>query len=163
GHPFRFREVRCHPMPPGNSLKSLPSRRDALNTVAAMPMLAGTALASVQARAAIDEVAALMRTQQDAWNRGDIAGFCARCADDCTFLSPTGVTRGRSTLQERYTKKYGAAKETMGRLIIEMLDVRKAKESVTIAMRWSLSWNDGHPRKAPASGHTLIVWQRQPD
>lgn len=138
------------------------SRRDALGAVAAMALLADAPPATALAHAPGDEVKALMRKQQDAWNRGDIAEFCAPYSDDCIFLSPTGVTRGRLVVQERFTKKYGAAKETMGRLAFEILDTRETDLMVTLAMRWSLSWEASHSAKPPASGLTLIIWQRQP-
>lgn len=137
------------------------SRRDALSAVAAIPFLADSKPAVAAALTPADEVKALMRKQQDAWNRGDIAEFCAPYSDDCIFLSPTGVTRGRLVLQERYLKKYGTAKETMGQLLFEVLDTRETALMVTLAMRWNLSWQSSRADKAPASGLTLISWQRQ--
>lgn len=130
------------------------SRRDAL-ALFALPLLAGKSAAAEPAAPA--EVTALMKTQIAAWNRGDIAGFCSYYADDCIFISPSGVTRGRQIVQERYAKKYGAAKQTMGQLAFEILDTRTMPASVTLAMRWSLTW-EGKP---PAAGLTLIVWQKQ--
>lgn len=125
-----------------------------------MPLFADALPA--EAQAPLEEVKAILAAQQEAWNRGDIAGFCAPYADDCIFLSPSGVTRGRLTVQERYTKKYGAAKQTMGRLLFEILDTRATATTVTMAMRWSLTWPAGQSSKPPASGLTLIVWQRLP-
>lgn len=137
------------------------SRRNALAALATLPLLPGAARAA-PANSSVDGVKALVRTQQDAWNRGDIAGFCALYAEDCIFLSPSGVTHGRQVVLERFTKKYGAARETMGRLNLEVLEAREGAAMVTLAMRWSLTWeaHDSVPAKA-TSGHTLIVWQRQ--
>ena len=81
-----------------------------------------------------DTIVRLLTEQSEAWNRGDIAGFCAPYADDCVFLSPSGLSRGRQTVQDRYTKKYGGAKQTMGRLALEILDARSAPASVSVAM-----------------------------
>ena len=131
-----------------------------LGTLAAIPVLLGARAADAQP-SSIAEVKALIDAQTAAWNRGDIAGFCAPYAEDCVFLSPTGVTRGRQIVQERYTKKYGAAKDTMGQLALEILDARATATTVSLAMKWSLRWSAAL-NKPPAAGLTLIVWQRLP-
>lgn len=104
-----------------------------------------------------------MRAQTAAWNRGDIAGFCAAYAEDCIFLSPGGVTRGRRTVEERYQKKYGSATATMGQLAFEPLEQRVSPELISLTLRWHLSWPLAQPSKPAQSGLTLIVWGRQPD
>ena len=48
------------------------------------------------------EVEARLGAQRDAWNRGDLDGFCADYADDAVFLSPSGLTRGRAEVLARY-------------------------------------------------------------
>lgn len=137
-------------------LHAVPSRRQIAVGLVALPLVAGRAVAAESPP--IDEVTRLMQAQKEAWNRGDIAGFCVPYSDDCIFISPSGVTRGRQTVQDRYMKKYGAARETLGRLEFDVLETRTTSAMVTLAMRWSLSWTG----KPPASGHTLIVWQRLP-
>lgn len=103
-----------------------------------------------------------MQAQTAAWNRGDIAGFCAAYAEDCVFLSPSGLTRGRRTVEERYQKKYGAATATMGQLDFAPLSHSASPELVSLALRWRLRWPLLQPSKPDQSGLTLIVWQRQP-
>ncbi len=105
---------------------------------------------------AVDEVKARLRVQQEAWNRGDLVSFCADYADDAVFLSPSGLTRGRAEVLARYTKKYGSARATMGKLDFEFLDERTSSELVTLALRWMLTW----PDKPEAAGLTLISWQK---
>jgi uncharacterized protein (TIGR02246 family) len=125
----------------------------ASHSPAPVPPSAASALAAVQAR---------MQAQTAAWNRGDIAGFCAAYAEDCVFLSPSGLTRGRRTVEERYQKKYGAATATMGQLDFEPLSHSESPELVSLALRWRLRWPLVQPSKPDQSGLTLIVWQRQP-
>lgn len=142
------------------SMKKLPlSRRALLAVLAAAPLAHQTPVAAA-GLSALDQVKAVLAAQKEAWNRGDIIGFCAPYADDCIFLTPTGVTRGRLTVQERFRKKYGEAPETMGRLAFEILDTRVTADTVTMAMKWSLSWQGTATNKPAASGSTLIVWQR---
>ena len=140
------------------SMKKLPlSRRALLAVLATTPLVDHASAAGLSA---LEQVKVVLAAQQDAWNRGDIVGFCAPYADDCIFLTPTGVTRGRLTVQERFRKKYGEAPETMGRLAFEILDTRVTADSVTMAMKWSLSWQATATNKPAASGSTLIVWQK---
>jgi uncharacterized protein (TIGR02246 family) len=141
-------------------MKTSQNRREVFAALAAVPVLFAARSADAQEQSAVAEVKALIDAQTAAWNRGDIAGFCAPYAEDCVFLSPSGVTRGRQIVQERYTKKYGAAKDTMGQLGLEILDARATATTVSLAMKWSLRWDAAG--KKPAAGLTLIVWQRQP-
>jgi uncharacterized protein (TIGR02246 family) len=139
-----------------NRIEGAISRRQLAGALFAVPCLGGATDAAAQP---LEEVTRLMQSQKAAWNRGDIAGFCAPYAEDCIFISPSNVTRGRQTVQDRYAKKYGAAKETMGRLDFDVLETRPTAAMVTMVMRWSLVWSGARP---PASGHTLIVWQLLP-
>jgi uncharacterized protein (TIGR02246 family) len=130
-------------------------------------VVTATALAAVVAAPAQPasgpevEVLALVQQSTREWTRGDVEAFCAHYADDAVFVSPTGVTRGRQAVVERYRKRY-ADKAAMGSLTLEPLDTRVAAgqntATVSIAARWTLTY----PDKPPATGLTLIVWQRTP-
>ena len=94
--------------------------------------------------------------QVAAWNRGDLEAFCAVYAEDALFLSPSGVTRGRTEVYERYKKKYGTDSSGMGTLSIEPFETRIFKaDGVSVAAKWTLRWEG----KEPATGHTLIVFR----
>jgi ketosteroid isomerase-like protein len=135
-------------------------RRKLLSLGAATVVGANAALAD-KPRGAVDlakeTVLARLNEQREAWNRGDLEGFCAAYDDDAVFLSPSGLTRGRAAVLARYLKKYGTAKETMGALSFESVDVKASTELVTMAMRWRLTW----PEKPAAEGLTLIVWMNK--
>ena len=131
-------------------------RRSFLVVAAAAATLSGSAAGGPPAPGApLREVKARLEAQRLAWNAGDLVAFCADYSDDCVFLSPSGLSRGRAEVLARYTQKYGAAKETMGALSFDFLDEEASPELVTLAMRWKLSW----PGKLDASGLTLIVWR----
>jgi uncharacterized protein (TIGR02246 family) len=102
-------------------------------------------------------VLALLERQRQAWNSGDLEGFCAVYAEDARFLSPSGVTQGRAAVLARYQLRY-PDRAAMGTLSFDVLEVREAAGAVSVAARWTLSF----PGKAPASGHTLIVFNLQP-
>lgn len=125
---------------------------------------------------ALEEVRTLIKTQVEAWNRGDLEAFTASYAEDATFLSPSGLTRGRDEVLARYRKRYPDRK-AIGRLSLEPIEMRPAAgteftelggarpsrvHGVSVAARWEISYPD-EPGKAPASGLTLIAFRRTRD
>jgi len=119
------------------------------------------------------EIESLLARQSEAWNRGDIEAFCSVYADDAMFLSPSGVTRGRQAVIDRYRAHY-PNQAAMGRLTLEILEARPVWgmetdlqsnsvpgeiQGMTIAARWSLV----HPGEATATGLTLLVLRPRGD
>ena len=113
------------------------------------------------------DLEALLREQSDAWNRGDLEAFCSVYADDATFSSPSGLTRGREAVLERYRKRYPDS-AAMGRLTLDIdvfepvwgMEVDMAGDAVpgsihgaSIAARWTLAYTD----RPAATGRTLLV------
>ena len=84
----------------------------------------------------------LLREQSAAWNRGDLDAFCSVYASDATFITPTGSTRGRQAVLDRYRKKY-VDKEGMGSLSLDIEEVRSLPSSgASVIARWTLTWPD---------------------
>ncbi len=100
----------------------------------------------------VDSAKAFMNEQAAAWNKGDLDAFCASYADDTTFITPNGLTKGRDQVLARYKKRY-PDKAAMGTLSFEFLDARVAPGSVSVMAKWTLSY----PNKPSASGNTLVV------
>lgn len=71
-------------------------------------------------------VTAVLKAQADAWNAGDLDKFMTAYAksDDITYVSAEGEVRGYAALEERYRKKYGASRDTMGTLAFSDLQIR---------------------------------------
>ncbi|HSS79218.1 MAG TPA: DUF4440 domain-containing protein [Thermoanaerobaculia bacterium] len=118
-------------------------------------------------------VEALLKTQADAWNRGDLDTFTSVYADDASFLSPTGLTQSRQKVLERYRRRYPDRK-AMGTLSLEIIEVRPAQgievtalndarpsrvHGLSVAARWRLAYPD-QPEKKTAEGLTLLVLRR---
>lgn len=101
-----------------------------------------------------EAVKAFMNEQAAAWNKGDLDAFAASYADDATFITPSGLTKGRDQVLARYKKRY-PDKAAMGTLTFEFLDVRVTAGAVSVIARWNLSY----PNKPSASGNTLVVLQ----
>ena len=51
------------------------------------------------------QIRGLMQTQVADWNRGDLEAFCSVYSDDATFISPSGVTRGRAKILAPKTRE----------------------------------------------------------
>ncbi len=115
------------------------------------------------------DVEALLARQAEAWSRGDLESFCGVYAEDAIFVSPTGLTRGRRAVLERYRERYPDA-AAMGRLTLDVLDVHPSPEagvaaagpggitSVSVVARWTLAY----PDKPKLEGLTLLVLDRTP-
>jgi len=123
-----------------------------------------------QARAGAE---AVLATQAVAWNAGDLEAFCAVYADDATYLSSTGMTRGRPAILQRYQERF-PDRAAMGTLGFEVVEARPAAgveitllgdaapsrvHGVSLVARWRLTY----PDREPAEGLTLIVLRRRGD
>lgn len=120
-----------------------------------------------------DEAAALLARQVEAWNSGNLAAFCSVYADDATYVSPSGMTRGRQAIFDQYERRY-PDRAAMGTLGLDVLEARPANgvefsllgdavpgrvHSVAVVARWRLVY----PDREPAEGKTLIVLRRAGD
>jgi uncharacterized protein (TIGR02246 family) len=116
------------------------------------------------------EVAALLAEQSAAWTRGDLEAFCSAYAEDALFVSPSGLTRGRQAVLDRYRAKY-PDRAAMGALTLEIVEVRAASgtevsllgdarpsrvHGVSVVARWRLEYSDREAK----SGLTLLALVR---
>jgi peptidoglycan/xylan/chitin deacetylase (PgdA/CDA1 family)/ketosteroid isomerase-like protein len=133
-------------------------------------------LAVRRAQTARADVEALLKTQSDAWNRGDLDTFTSVYAEDASFLTPSGLTSGRQQVLERYRRRY-PDRAAMGTLTLEVIEIRPAQGveftvggdarpgrvfGVSVAAHWRLAYPD-QPEKKTAEGLTLLVLQRHGD
>ena len=124
-------------------------------------------------KAAVEAVAATLAKQVEAWNRGDVTGFTAVYATDAVFISPSGLTRGRQAVLDRYRAKY-PDRAAMGTLTLEPIESRPTNgvefnmqgdalpsrvHGVSVVARWTLRY----PSKPAATGLTLLVLRPRGD
>lgn len=86
-------------------------------------------------------VRAVLQTQADAWNRGDIAGYMEGYAKEetTTFVSGDTMVRGWKTVLDRYTTRYDT-REKMGRLAFTELEFQPLADAYILASgRWQLT------------------------
>ncbi len=124
--------------------------------VAAMLMLAGMVLVPVSASETA--VRALLQSQQEAWNRGDIPGFMAGYWADpqLRFASGGDITWGHVETLARYQARY-RNKDEMGQLRFDVLEVKLLSDSAALVFgRWALQ----RKTDAPHGLFTLLVEKR---
>ncbi len=93
-------------------------------------------------------VRAVLAAQQDAWNRGDLAGYMAGYvrSPELVFTSGGKIRRGWDETFAKYRERYGTAPSTMGRLSFELLGVQPVGADGAIVLgRWRLT-------ETPAAG-----------
>jgi uncharacterized protein (TIGR02246 family) len=111
---------------------------------------------SNQASAAIR---AVIQSQQDAWNRGDIDAFMNGYArsDKTVFVSGDEVTRGWQTVRDRYKAKY-SDREKMGTLNFSDLEITElAPDAAVVLGRWELKRAKDNPH-----GRFTLVFRQTP-
>lgn len=91
--------------------------------------------------AAGESVKKVLLAQRDAWNKGDLDNFMSGYVhtDKLSFTSAGNIVWGYDALRERYQKKYGQSKETMGKL--EFSDLKTydlGPENELMIGRWHL-------------------------
>ena len=102
-------------------------------------------------------IRALLATQVDAWNRGDLEGFMAGYwkSPELSFISGTTETRGWEPTLERYRKKYQGEGKEMGKL--DFFDLRVemlGPEAAFVRGHWHLQMKNG---QEPGGLFTLVL------
>jgi uncharacterized protein (TIGR02246 family) len=103
-------------------------------------------------------VAALLASQQDAWNRGDLDGFMAGYlrSPDLVFTAAAQIRKGWDETFQKYRARYGTRPQTMGKLAFEVLEVQAVgSDGAVVLGRWRLINTD-----AAGSGVFSVVLAR---
>jgi beta-aspartyl-peptidase (threonine type) len=88
-------------------------------------------------RAAVE---AVLRSQEDEWNRGDIEAFMEHYwkSDELTFSSSGKTTRGWMETLNQYRQRY-PTREEMGRLTMSGLEITPLGDSAALVLgQWNL-------------------------
>jgi len=118
--------------------------------------LCALVMAAASSAAPAQELAKLLNDQAAAWTRGDLTAFCSVYAEDATFVSPSGLSKSRQAVLDRYRAKY-VDKSGMGTLTLAIDEVRElGADAASVVARWKLAW----PDKPEASGLTLLVFKK---
>jgi len=99
---------------------------------------------------------ALLDSQRDAWNHGDLEGYIAACAADVVYLTARGPVFGRDALRVTMAAAY-PDRAAMGTLALEVLRVDGDDAEARVVLRWSVT------RAAGAVGGFALVVLRAVD
>ncbi len=105
-------------------------------------------------------IVAVLTSQQNDWNKGDIRGFMAGYwnSPELTFAGTRGFTRGWQPVMARYEKNY-ADKAAMGTLDFQELELRSlGPDSALVLGKWHLQRQAGD-----VGGIFTLVLQRFPE
>ena len=108
----------------------------------------------------ISEIRAVLRAQQEAWNRGDIDSFMNGYARDETtvFVSGDEVRRGWQTVRDRYLSKYND-RAKMGTLTFSDLEIEQLGPDSALALgHWELKRASDNPH-----GRFTLIFRKTPD
>ena len=125
----------------------------------AMLGVAWSALAITQTDAA-SEIRNVLKSQQDAWNRGDIDAFMNGYwrSEDTVFVSGDEVTRGWQRVLDHYKKKY-SDRAKMGTLTFSDLEITPlSNDSAVVLGSWELKRASDNPH-----GRFTLIFRRFPE
>lgn len=110
-----------------------------------------------------DDIEAICRRQEAAWNRGDVEGFMSAGywrSSELTFFSSGEVTRGFDPVLAHYVEHYKSGGAEMGKLVFTRIDVRPLSEDAAVVRgRWDLDFE----RKDDVGGLFTLVFQKLAD
>lgn len=94
------------------------------------------------------EISATLQSQADAWNAGNLDAFMTAYlkSPDISFVSADGEMRGYDALEQRYRKKYGSSRDTMGKLSFSDLRVQRLGDQNALCVGHWLVERDGQPK-----------------
>jgi ketosteroid isomerase-like protein len=105
-----------------------------------------------------DEVIAVCRAQEQAWNRGDLDGFMSAGywhSDKLTFFSGGSISRGYDAMLARYKSRYQGEGKEMGRLTFSDLDpIPLDNEHAVVRGRWRLTFE----KEPPMTGLFTLIF-----
>ncbi len=107
-----------------------------------------------QVRAAVEEV---LKTQEKAWNDGDLDAFMAHYwkSDALTFSSGGKTTRGWQATMDRYRERY-ATRALMGKLTLSNFETTPLGDSAALVLgKWAVERDSN-----PLAGNFSIVLRR---
>ena len=104
-----------------------------------------------------DQVARIMESQQNAWNRGDLVGFMDGYlkSDSLMFIGKSGVTYGHGATLQRYKTSY-PDKQAMGALtFVNRTWIALGPNAGWLMGEWALDRTDAED----ASGMYTLLWR----
>src|SRR5256885_5930484 len=127
---------------------------------AAVSFVSPSLLGQSSNAAAASAIRAVLQSQQEAWNGGDIDAFMNGYwrSDETVFVSGDEVTRGWQKVLDRYKNKY-SDRAKMGTLTFSNLEITSLGNDAALALgAWKLKRANDEPH-----GRFTLVFRRFPE
>jgi uncharacterized protein (TIGR02246 family) len=133
------------------------ARAEAERAAASRPLIQDQSSSSLDGDTIRSAVEAVLRTQEDAWNRGDLAAFMDHYwkSDDLTFVSDGKTFRGWNATLKRYQDLYRTP-DQMGRLTLSGLEIIPLDGSAALVLGQFHVQRDSEP----GSGNFSLVFRK---
>ena len=95
----------------------------------------------------------------EGWNRRDLDAFMEPYADEATFVSNRGVSRGKAAIRENYATSWFAPGRDPGQLRFADIEVRMLGPDHALAVGRFIVETPG---RGPATGHFSLTMHRTP-
>ena len=118
---------------------------------------------TTHASASPDELVAVCRAQEAAWNASDVDGFMAKGywnSPEMNFLSGGSWTKGYQPTLERYRARYAASGKEMGKLSFSDLDPQLLSDDAGFVRG---TWRLEFEAQPPMWGLFTLVFRRFPE
>jgi beta-aspartyl-peptidase (threonine type) len=112
-------------------------------------------------RAAEEAIRAVLNSQVEAWNKGDLETFMKGywSSPDLTFFSAGNRTQGWQATLDRYRKRYQSEGQEMGKLTFSALQVEVlGPDAAFVRGRWQLERTKDRP-----GGLFTLIFKRLPE
>jgi len=107
------------------------------------------------------EVTALLKEQDEAWNRGDLDGFLKYYdhTGELVFIGSTGEIRDYQVLKQKYVKRYKTADANFGKLTFSDLKVDELSKGLVRAWgKWQVD-----QKSETQSGWFSLIFRKTPE
>jgi beta-aspartyl-peptidase (threonine type) len=122
-------------------------------------LLSAISCKTVSTESVSHDILGVVRTQEAAWNRGDVEGFMSAGywqSPEMTFFSGGDDTRGFEPVLARYVKRYKTGDAEMGKLAFTKLEViLLAEDAAIVRGRWDLDFE----KQADVGGLFTLVFR----
>jgi len=106
------------------------------------------------------DIPTILKSQADAWNRGDLTSFMAAYLEtpEMTYTAGGKIVVGYQALHDRYEKAYGNTPETMGKLRFDSVTVTPLGDDHALVVgRWYVTQGEKE-----MDGVFSLVWVKTP-
>ena len=109
-----------------------------------------------QANTDKDEIISIMKSQEDAWNKGQLEQYMAGYwqSEKLQFVGKNGIKYGWQATLDNYQQSY-PTKEAMGQLKFDILTIETTTQTAFVLGKWTLQ-----KEKQDVTGFYTLYWKK---